>query len=81
MATQRARSSTSTRLAGLVLLCASAAPIGGCVQSLPYSELPSLSKDTKPILTAEQQKAAVGDLAAKKEAKRSEVIKAIETSK
>lgn len=57
-----------------------AAACGGCVQSLPFSELPPLSKDTKPVLTAEQQKAAVGDLATKSETKRSETIKAIETS-
>lgn len=64
----------------ILLLVLLAGVCGGCVESLPYTELPPLAKDAKPVLTAEQQKAAVGDMAAKSETKRSETIRAIETS-
>ena len=67
-----------TRVAGLV---ATACLLAGCVQSLPTSELPPLAKDPRPVLTAEQQKAAMGELAAKKDSKRAEALKEIETTK
>lgn len=58
------------------LLCAFAA--GGCVQS-PNMELPKLAKDTRPVLTAEQQAAAAKELAAKKDAEYAAALRKIET--
>jgi hypothetical protein len=53
--------------------------LAGCVDSLPHSALPDLGKEKRPLLTAEQQKAAIGDLNAKKEAKKAEALKEIES--
>ena len=54
--------------------------IAGCAPT-SYTDLPPLIKDTRSILTEEQQKAAVGDLAAKKEANKAEALKEIEGKK
>ncbi len=64
-------------VAGLAI----AAGLAGCTSQVPYTELPSITKDTRSILTDEQQKAAVGDLTAKKEASRTEALKEIEGKK
>ena len=55
-----------------------AALCSGCVESLPYSQLPELAKDPRPVLTPDQQKAAAADLGAQKGAKRDAAIKEIE---
>lgn len=52
----------------------------GCVESLPNTALPDLGKEKRPLLTAEQQQAAIGDLSAKKEAKKAEALKEIQGS-
>ncbi len=58
------------------LTCAVA--LGGCVQA-PNVVLPNLAKDTRPVLTAEQQTAAAKELAAKKDAEHAAAVKKIET--
>ena len=67
---RRAKRFAAVALAGL---------LAGCVDSLPHSALPDLGKEKRPLLTAEQQKAAIGDLSAKKEAKKAEALKEIES--
>jgi hypothetical protein len=52
--------------------------LGGCVQA-PLVDLPNLAKDTRPVLTAEQQTAAAKELAAKKDAEHAAAVKKIET--
>ena len=53
--------------------------LGGCASSAPDTVLPSLAKDPRPVLTADEQKAAHATLAAKKEAERAAALKKIET--
>ena len=45
----------------------------------PNVVLPNLAKDTRPVLTAEQQTAAAKELAAKKDAEHAAAVKKIET--
>lgn len=52
--------------------------LGGCIDSLPHSRLPELAKDPRPVLTPDQQKAAVSEQGAKRSSKRDEVMKEIE---
>lgn len=52
--------------------------LNGCVQG-PNVTLPTLGKDARPILTAEQQKAATQELTAKKDAEHAAALKKIET--
>ena len=58
------------------LLCA--VVLAGCVQG-PNVELPTLAKDARPVLTAEQQKAATQELSTKKDAEHAAALKKIET--
>ncbi len=64
------------RLAVASLLCAVA--LSGCVQG-PNVALPTLGKDARPVLTAEQQKAATQELSAQKDAEHAAALKKIET--
>lgn len=52
----------------------------GCVESIPFTELPSL-KNERPLLTAEQQEKAMADLQAKKDAEAAEALRQIEQQK
>jgi len=67
-------------VAGTILACC-ATLLAGCIDSLPYSALPSLGKDNRPIMTAEQQKATAAEIEAKKAVERAEALKKIEGSK
>ena len=58
------------------LLCALV--LAGCVQA-PNIALPTLAKDARPVLTAEQQKAATQELSTKKDAEHAAALKKIET--
>ena len=64
------------RLVWSSLLCAAA--LAGCVQG-PNVTLPSLANDARPVLTAEQQKAATQELSTKKDAEHAAALKKIET--
>jgi hypothetical protein len=67
-------------VAGAILV-GCAAILAGCVDSLPYSALPSLGRDNRPVMTAEQQKAATTEIEAKKAAERAQALKQIEGSR
>lgn len=69
------------RWSGRLVMLAVAGLLAGCVESLPHTALPDLGKEKRPLLTAEQQKAAIGDLSAKKDAKKAEALKEIERSR
>lgn len=55
--------------------------LAGCVESLPTSALPTLKKDDRKLLSKEEQQAAIGDLAAKKEAETQRALKDIQKAK
>jgi hypothetical protein len=61
-------------------LLALAGLLAGCSQAIE-TPLPELGKITRPLLTAEQQKKAIEDLTATREARRAEAIKTIEQEK
>jgi hypothetical protein len=69
-----ARSALRIGCAGMVC----AIVLAGCVQG-PNVTLPSLAKDARPVLSAEQQKTAMQELATKKEAEHAAALKKIET--
>jgi len=72
---------TGTRrtIAGALALAATTL-LSGCVESIPFTDLPSL-KNERPLLTAEQQAKAMADLQAKKEAEAAEALRQIEQNK
>lgn len=55
--------------------------LAGCVQSLPFTALPSSDKSQRPVLTSEQQTAAIGEVARKKQEEREKAIREIENRK
>ncbi len=57
-----------------------AASLSGCVESIPFTDLPPL-KNERPLLTAEQQEKAMADLQAKKDAEAAEALRLIEQKK
>jgi hypothetical protein len=54
--------------------------LSGCVESIPFTDLPAL-KSERPLLTAEQQEKAMADLQAKKDAEAAEALRQIEQQK
>ncbi len=67
--------------AGSAILVVIAALLAGCAQSLPYTALPSLEKDNRPLLTKDQQKAAISELEQKKASEQAKAIREIEKAK
>jgi hypothetical protein len=53
----------------------------GCVESLPHSALSELGKEKRPLLSTDQQKAAIGNVSARKDAQKTEALKQIEASR
>ncbi len=63
-----------------VLAVLAVTALSGCVESIPFTDLPSL-KNERPLLTAEQQEKAMADLQAKKDAEAAEALRQIEQKK
>jgi hypothetical protein len=59
----------------------SAGLMTGCVESLPHSALPELGKEKRPLLSTDQQRAAIGNVSARKDAQKTEALKQIEASR
>ena len=72
------RSSRSGAMMGVLVV---AGTLTGCVPGAPETALPPLGKDTRPVLNAEQQKAAAIEMAAKREAEHAKALKKIEAKR
>ena len=59
---------TLARFRLVLVVAALAGSLGGCVESLPVSALPSKEAEPRKLLSKEEQSAAIGDLTKAKEA-------------
>ena len=75
---KRAQRHGLRRLAPALAVTAGILLAGACAQSGPPMALPTLEKDPRKILTKEEQKQAIKDVAKQKDAETAEAVKQIE---
>ena len=64
-----------------VLATMAASGLGGCSESMPFTQLPDVTKLPQKVLSKDEQQGKVNDMIAKSQSHQSEAAKEIETGK
>jgi hypothetical protein len=68
-------------LGGRLAVVAVVALLGGCADALPSMQMPDLFRDSRKLMTPEEQKQAIDDLSKKKAAQEAEAARQAEKAK
>lgn len=71
----------SRQTAGLALVVLAAAVLGGCAETMPFTQLPDVTKLPEKLLSKDEQQGKVNEMIAKGERHQTEAAKEIEKGK
>jgi hypothetical protein len=64
-----------------VLAAVAASGLGGCSETMPFTQLPDVTKLPQKVLSKDEQQGKVNDMIAKSQSHQSEAAKEIETGR